>query len=109
MGSPKFTINSTSNWLQPIKNPENNENSLKIYQQNSNHLTEPIISRKKIIKKLVQVENPEISVIMAAYNTEKYIEESIKSILDQTFSNFELIIANDASKDNTLSIIRKYQ
>jgi len=55
------------------------------------------------------VENPEISVIMAAYNTEKYIEESIKSILDQTFSNFELIIANDASKDNTLSIIRKYQ
>lgn len=52
---------------------------------------------------------PEISVIMAAYNTEKYLDVSIKSILNQTFSNFELIIINDASKDNSLNIIDKYQ
>ena len=35
---------------------------------------------------------PEISVIMPAYNAEKYIAESIESVLNQTFSNFELII-----------------
>lgn len=52
---------------------------------------------------------PEISVIMAVYNTEKYLDESIKSVLNQTFSNFELIIINDNSKDNSLKIIQKYQ
>ncbi len=51
---------------------------------------------------------PEISVVMPAYNAEKYIGASIESILRQTFKNFELIIVNDASTDKTLSIIRKY-
>lgn len=53
--------------------------------------------------------NPTISVIMAAYNAEKYISESIKSVLNQTFNNFELIIINDASTDNTFSIIEYFQ
>ena len=52
---------------------------------------------------------PLVSVIMPAYNGEKYIEEAIKSILDQTYDNFELIIIEDKSKDNTLNIIRKFQ
>lgn len=51
---------------------------------------------------------PEISVVMPAYNAEKYIGPAIESILSQTFTNFELIIVNDASTDNTLSIIKKY-
>lgn len=48
---------------------------------------------------------PKISVIMAAYNCEDFIEESIRSILDQSFSDFELIIINDGSVDNTHKII----
>ncbi len=48
---------------------------------------------------------PKISVIMSAYNSEKYVAESIQSILDQTYPDFELIITDDASTDNTFSII----
>ena len=50
-----------------------------------------------------------ISVIMPAYNTEKYIDEAIESVLAQTFNDFELIIINDGSTDNTLEIAYSYQ
>ena len=53
--------------------------------------------------------NPLVSVVLASYNGEKYIEEQIKSILQQTYSPIELIIADDASTDNTVSIIRQFQ
>jgi glycosyltransferase involved in cell wall biosynthesis len=52
--------------------------------------------------------SPDISVIMPAFNAEKYIAESIESILNQTFQNFELIILDDASTDNTKEIILSY-
>jgi glycosyltransferase involved in cell wall biosynthesis len=54
-------------------------------------------------------QNPKVSVLMAAYNTEKYIKDSIESILDQTFKDFELIILDDASKDSTWKIIKDYE
>jgi glycosyltransferase involved in cell wall biosynthesis len=49
-----------------------------------------------------------ISVILATRNGEKYIERSIESVLNQTEKNFELIIINDTSEDNTLDIIKRY-
>jgi len=52
---------------------------------------------------------PKISVVMPAYNAEKYLDESISSILNQTFSDFEFIIIDDASRDNSKSIIKKFQ
>lgn len=52
---------------------------------------------------------PSISVIMPTYNNEKYLEEAILSILNQTYSNFEFIIINDASTDSTSEIVLKYQ
>ncbi len=51
---------------------------------------------------------PRISVLMTAYNTELYIAEAIESILNQTYTDFEFIIINDGSTDNTASIIKKY-
>ena len=46
---------------------------------------------------------------MSAYNAEKYISEAVESILNQTFQDFELIIADDGSKDQTRSIIDTYR
>jgi len=48
------------------------------------------------------------SVIISAYNIENYIQRAINSVLEQTFTDYELIIVNDASKDSTLEKIKEY-
>ena len=50
-----------------------------------------------------------ISIIMPLYNAEKYLAESLESIHNQTFKEYELICINDASTDSTLEILNKYQ
>jgi glycosyltransferase involved in cell wall biosynthesis len=52
---------------------------------------------------------PLISVAMPVYNGEKYLAEAIDSILAQTFFDFELIIIDDGSTDNSLNLLREYQ
>ncbi|HEY4503943.1 MAG TPA: glycosyltransferase [Candidatus Paceibacterota bacterium] len=54
-------------------------------------------------------ENVKISVLMTVYNGEKYLREAINSVLSQTFTDFEFIIVNDGSKDNSLEIIKSYK
>lgn len=54
-------------------------------------------------------QDPKISVIMPTYNGSRSIKESIDSILAQTFNDFELIIINDGSRDNTKNIIKSYE
>lgn len=49
-----------------------------------------------------------VSIIMPSYNTEKYIFESIESVIAQTYKNWELLIIDDCSEDLTIQIIQKY-
>ncbi|WP_310556095.1 glycosyltransferase family 2 protein [Flavobacterium sp.] len=55
------------------------------------------------------METPEISVIMPVFNASKYLKEAIESILNQNLNNFEFIILNDNSTDNSLEIIKEFQ
>lgn len=52
--------------------------------------------------------NPMVTVLMPVYNGEAYLREAIESILNQTFSNFELLIINDGSSDSSEEIILSY-
>ena len=52
---------------------------------------------------------PLLTVLMPVYNAEKFLAESIGSILNQTYYNFELLILDDASTDNSLKIIKAMQ
>ena len=50
-----------------------------------------------------------ISIVLPTYNGERFLEQSIDSIVSQTFSNWELIIVDDCSKDHTLEIAKRYE
>ena len=52
---------------------------------------------------------PVISVVMPAYNAERYIAEAIESVIAQSFTNWELVIVDDCSSDHTLKIAQKYE
>ena len=58
---------------------------------------------------MIQNRNPKISIIMNAHNGEKYLRESISSILSQTYTNWELIFLNNCSTDNSEKIVKEYQ
>ena len=51
---------------------------------------------------------PKVSIIMGVYNCEKTLDRCIDSILKQTYKNWELIMCDDCSKDNTLKLATQY-
>ena len=55
------------------------------------------------------MENPKVSVIIPNYNHEKYLDERIQSVLNQSYKDFEVIILDDVSKDNSREVIEKYR
>ena len=50
-----------------------------------------------------------IDILMASYNSEKYIESQINSILSQTYNDYHIYINDDISTDNTLNILQNYK
>ena len=55
------------------------------------------------------MKSPLLSIIIALYNSEEYIEKCIKSIVEQTYNNLEIIIINDGSTDESLKICEQFQ
>lgn len=55
------------------------------------------------------VEKPLVSIITVCLNSEKHLEQTIRSVIEQTYSNLEYIIIDGGSSDNTIAIIKKYQ
>ena len=53
-------------------------------------------------------EVPKVSIFMPAYNCEKFIEEAILSVINQTYTDFELVITDDGGNDSTAEIIKQY-
>lgn len=53
--------------------------------------------------------NPAITILMPVYNGEKYLREAIDSILNQSFVDYELLIINDGSNDNSISVIESFK
>ena len=66
-----------------------------------------IIQMKQIDKKYI--EEPEISIIIPIYNSEKFLPKNIESVLRQTWTSFELLLIDDGSSDRSLEICRKYE
>lgn len=54
-------------------------------------------------------EHRKVSIIMPTYNSAQFLDDSINSVINQTYTNWELIIIDDCSSDNTITIIEKYR
>ena len=51
------------------------------------------------------INHKRVTVLMSVFNGEKYLKEAIDSVLNQTYQNFDLLIINDGSTDNSLKIV----
>ena len=65
--------------------------------------------RTKSFRKTSEIGRPLVSIITVVRNGEKYLEEIIKSVINQTYNNVEYIIIDGGSTDGTLAIIKKYE
>ena len=90
---------------------KNAKNLIKYIEDKTNHKNRRVspMNNKKICADNIAIKkNPKISVIMACYNSADFVVESILSIMNQTYSNWELLCVNDMSTDNTLDILNEY-
>ena len=61
------------------------------------------------IEKMNKILNPKVSVIVPAFNVEKYISKCLLSLVNQTLKDIEVIVINDGSTDKTLEIVQKFE
>lgn len=61
-----------------------------------------------LCEQIMSTTSPTLSIIMPVYNTERYISETIESLLNQTFNDFELIVVDDACTDKSIEIVKSF-
>lgn len=91
-----------------INNPEDKFETLLFLPDGENRKGEGGLRTKGYFKKSFE-NKPLISIITVVYNGEKYLEETIQSVINQTYDNVEYIIIDGGSKDGTIEIIKKYE
>ncbi|MBE9143988.1 glycosyltransferase [Planktothrix mougeotii] len=63
---------------------------------------------KQLISKIIPQTKPRVSVIIPTYNCAQYIEQCVKSVLEQTYTNYEVIVIDDGSQDKTQQILKPF-
>ena len=93
---------------QIINTPEDKFETVLFLPEGENRKGEGGLRTKGYFKKSYE-DKPLISIITVVFNGEKYLEETIQSVINQTYSNVEYIIIDGGSSDGTLDIIKKYE
>ena len=70
-------------------------------------MKEKVEKGEEILVSTTRLKHPFFSIVMPSYNAEKYISRAVKSIMEQTFADYELIIVNDGSTDHTLYVAKE--
>ena len=91
------------NWIESFERYCQGENS----QLDTYRLTQTPGWQQLIIDTLA-TKQPRVSVIIPAYNSAKYLPEAIASVLEQTYTSYEIIVINDGSTDNTREVLKPY-
>ena len=91
-----------------INTPEDKFETVLFLPEGENRKGEGGLRTKGYFKKSYE-DKPLISIITVVFNGEKYLEETIQSVINQTYSNVEYIIIDGGSSDGTLDIIKKYE
>lgn len=63
---------------------------------------------QNLMKKIYPTRQPTVSVIIPVYNSERFIEQAVKSVLEQTYTDYEVIVIDDGSTDNTRQVLVPY-
>jgi len=63
---------------------------------------------KQLIAQIIPQNQPRVSVIIPAYNCDQYIEQCVKSVLEQTYTDYEVIVIDDGSQDQTQQVLKPY-
>jgi len=119
-GKTGFLVDHVGEMIEKIKELKNiNPDDCKVHAQKFN-IRNMVDSYLEVYNKVIdfetlkknetlEISNPKISVIIPVYQGEKWLNSCLDSIVDQTFKDFEVIIVNDGSTDNSLELINNYR